>query len=161
MAPWALRMTTIKAAYSTYAVFTTIGVLLGSLWIVAFIVRPPPLSEGAKIMGIFLCYFALVYTWLSRFRVQITHDALSYRSLFSGTRVLRMEEIEVANVVVGKYGPGEAFKPYFRLELMPRQGVSRPPITINLKVFSRNDMRRILESVKTKMPERGRQKETL
>ena len=69
-----------------------------------------------------------VYFWLSRFRLTITPDALTYSSLFTGERVIRFSEITASDIFWQGTGRKRPL-----LEIKARGGTTR----INFKVFSR------------------------
>ncbi|PWT83549.1 MAG: hypothetical protein C5B58_06380 [Acidobacteria bacterium] len=151
MASDAAKPIEMRAARSTYVVFTLLPSVPQFIWIWVAITKPLPPLELVKVFGLFVSYFAFIYFFISRFLVSIVQDAVTYRSLFSGTRTLRLEEIDKAKIKIGEYKRGEGFKPFYRLELIPRADSGKKPIVVNLKVFSLADVRQILAIVDSKI----------
>ena len=143
-----------KAARSTYVIFTVFGGIPLAVWMVAFIVRPPEFPTLVKVFGLFLSYFCFAYFFISRYRFELNDGVLSYRSLFQGTKVLRLDEIEKARLAIGDYSAGERSKPFYRLELFAND-TSKKPIVINLKMFKKEEVQQILECLRTKMVGNG------
>lgn len=87
------------------------------------------------------------WAWLRLFAIETYPDRIQYRSLMnavwdsihgrqaaSGRRERRLEEIGTADYEFGMRG-----QPFVCLAIRPRPGVDRPPLLINLKVFSRTE----------------------
>jgi hypothetical protein len=80
----------------------------------------------------------LCYAWLSRFRIVIDAECLSYRSLFAGTVSYQFTEIRHIAMESGIRDYCDRFKPLVRLVIKPRKDLDAKPVYINLKVFSRS-----------------------
>jgi len=127
---------TIRAAVSTLVVFSlmTLPFCLGFLWLHLFrgLEALPALLTGAL--------WLLACLWWQRFRLQIDPHALSYRTLFGGTRQVRLADID--RVVHAVDFRSRGFRPPIRLEVFSRESAHRA-FDINLKVFSLEDIRRV------------------
>jgi hypothetical protein len=76
-----------------------------------------------------------LFLWIRSFHIRIHYSVLSYTTLFGGTRVLNLAEIESARVDVrrGEYGDE------LELVLNPLPYRSEPPIRIRPGIFSKKD----------------------
>ena len=80
--------------------------------------------------------------WLSAFRLQVKDGMLSYRSLLNGVRSIALSDI---GGVETRVRPSEPFGPFVQLVIIPS---SQPPdraIVVNMKVFSRKDIRSLYD----------------
>ena len=83
---------------------------------------------------------ALVVLWLRSFRLRVADGELSYRTLLA-TRRINLLDIEKAETRLFRTGKG----PYLALVIYPRAEKMQKPIRINIKVFSRGDLSRLLD----------------
>ena len=125
-----------KACASTYAVFSVMFGLLVMLGI-AVAIKSPGTWQVAAIPGGMLVAFLL---WARAFRLTIAGEVLSYRSLFGGTRSIRLADVETAETKLAplKY-------PVTQLIVTPKAATGQPPIIINMKVFSKQDLHRVFD----------------
>lgn len=108
---------------------------------------PVSLPAGALIFA---------FLWIRRFQIEIRGDEIRYTTLFSGMHSLRCSELE-------RYEVGTNFRAHFgpplRLTLFPREDTMKAPIVVNVKVFSRQDIKKLREildaNVKRKAPSAG------
>lgn len=82
----------------------------------------------------------LVVLWLWSIRLKIAAGQLSYRILF-WTRSISLTDIEKAETRLFGSGRGE----YRALVIYPRGEKLQKPIRVNIKVFSREDLRRLFD----------------
>ena len=114
-------------------------------WICLFLAR----RQDARFwlgIGIGSSVLGLLGSWLGSFQVRLFDTTLEYWSLFGGYRVLEQDEIAKARIEVGSSTYVDRFRPPIRLEILPdvlKQ--NRKPIFMNLKVFSRSDLKRIFD----------------
>lgn len=78
--------------------------------------------------------------WVASFRLMVDDRKLIYRSLFSGTRSIALSDVKTAKV---EYGVKDSFGPFHRLTIYPLAKSELRPIVINLKVFSREDIKQL------------------
>jgi hypothetical protein len=121
-----------RACASSYLVFTAIaGIPLVLSGVVAL--REPSFLEAVLVCAAAL---AFVFLWLSRFRLLITPEAVSYSSLFGGKRTVERSDIAEAGFAAR---PGAFESP---LTFVIRSGSGRE-VRINAKVFSRTAVREL------------------
>jgi hypothetical protein len=84
------------------------------------------------------------------FKLTIDGDAISYRTLFSGTRSLLRSEIKCARVEI-KILINRAGVPPYALILEPYPQTGRRPLNINMKFFSRPDLRILFDFLGDKL----------
>jgi len=90
--------------------------------------------------------------WLSRFRVSMSGEVLSHRSLFGGTRSLRFTEIQSAEINADiEFKTQERLAPLFKLILWPEPITGKKPLIINMKVFGKRDLTRVLDLLGPKL----------
>ena len=85
---------------------------------------------------------ACLVLWLSRFRLTLASNVLSYRSL-TGTRSITLDEIDRALIETISKGRGRNQQLSIYTRENPQQAVMR----INIKVFSRDDLRRLFDAL--------------
>ncbi len=97
--------------------------------------------------AVLLCATTGVFlsVWLLSFRLEVQDDQITYRSLLGGRRSLAWHEVATARIEGGAASLADAWKPTFRLIIQPKPGVAAPPLTINLKVFTRSQIRQLLD----------------
>ena len=115
-----------RACGSSYAVFAAVvGAPLG---ISAF----AALNKPSFLKAVFICLAALCFAflWLSRFRLVITPEAVSYSSFFAPERTIQRADIAAAGFAARTGG----FESPFTFVIRSGSGSE---IRINAKVFSR------------------------
>jgi hypothetical protein len=118
------------------------------LWLVVYFVRPSP--EPLLVAGLCACILALSFVWISRFQIILSDESICYRTLFGGTRSLGLSDIERADIEVGMDEltyRDQLFRlrPMVRLVIKPYPSSGKSPMDINLKIFSRRDIDRVLD----------------
>jgi hypothetical protein len=88
----------------------------------------------------------LMFLWVNRFQLSASDSEVSYRTLFGGTRRLQFSQIVSAKIEIGV---GSLFGPFYRLVVKPNDGA--PSMVINMKVFSRTDLQKLLAILHNKM----------
>lgn len=109
--------------------------------IVAF--KNPRAGAGlvAKIIFLVMCLAAV---WVRCFLLKISDGVLVYRTLFGGTKRVKIADIEEASFETGGSGFANRLRPMVRLAVRPQKTAGLPPFDINLKVFSRRDIQELL-----------------
>ena len=97
------------------------------------------------VLGIALVLVAFGEAWLSAYMLQIQEDRLRYRSLFGGTREVRFEEIAESEVQIGVNEYVDRHRPHYRLVVRSVPSLRKCPIIINLKIFTREEVLRLLK----------------
>jgi hypothetical protein len=91
---------------------------------------------------------ATVTLYLATFRITIDHNILSYRHLLQVTRSVRLSDIKLAKIDVRLLFTPAKRPPY---ALFIELATGGPPIVINLKLLSRDDIRVILDFLGDKL----------
>jgi hypothetical protein len=81
----------------------------------------------------------LVFVWIGSFQITVSDSEISYRALFVGTRTLPLSDVASAETEVGT---GRLFGPFHRLVIRPLD--SGQPIVVNMKIFEKGDLERLL-----------------
>jgi hypothetical protein len=95
--------------------------------------------------GAFWCLF---YVGSGHSESGFSGTRVSYRSLLTGTKTLRLDEIEKAEIKIAttvKSGP------VYRLILRPESFTEKKSIVINMKVFSKADLKRVFDFLGSKL----------
>jgi hypothetical protein len=116
---------TFRARLSSYIILT---ICIGITPAIALLIALRGDSGPAWIVAVGIGALLFTYFWLSRFRLTITPQSLTYRSLFTGERVIELSEVEDSQIISqsGLYGVRSL------LEVTARGVKTR----INFKVFS-------------------------
>src|ERR1700675_649829 len=99
------RDLTARACASTYAIMGGVWFLLLGILLHAALRGVKGASQMAALLGGILVF---VLGWVASFRICISGNLFSYRSLFGGTRTIQLGEIESAEIKIGmkeKFGP--------------------------------------------------------
>jgi hypothetical protein len=88
-----------------------------------------------------LLFFAV---WLSRYRIILSAEKISYRSLFGGTRTIRIVDIGHAFVRNGISAKRQSKLSLGTIVIEPVEGANCPQMLINPKPFSRGGLRKLL-----------------
>ena len=141
---------TAKVAVSSFVI---IGICFGMpaiLASIAIVARVSGWQEWLPIFGGDGLLVASAYAWLGAFRLKIRNGTLQYVTLFRSNSV-DLDQIRKVRHVL-EYNPWAHWgEPRDRLEIYTQEGVVRHTFSINLKVFSRNDVTYLLRLFKSKM----------
>jgi hypothetical protein len=94
--------------------------------------------------------------WLRSFKVKVDEVGILHTTLL-GSKLLEWSEIRRAELRTGyrlRYEvdePGHGFGPPFRLVVLPKSEVSKPPVTVNIKLISRESLRMLCEELESKL----------
>ena len=87
----------------------------------------------------------LFYIWLSFFKITVSDDKISYRTMFAGTQCMKRSELKKYKFVHTDYDKMEnRTKPPFVLHLISKVK-GQKPIEINLPVFDAKQFRAFLD----------------
>lgn len=89
---------------------------------------------------------ALVVFWLRSIRLRVADGEICYRTLF-WTRRIHLSDIEKAEIRLISTGRG----PFLALVIHPRYEKMQKPVLVNIKVFSREDLRRLFDLLGAKL----------
>lgn len=132
-----------RSCRSTYLVFLAMFGMLVVLGLAMGLTR-----HDWEAFWISLVVLSFSLLWVASFRLRIDGGELTYRSLFEGTRSIAISEIEMAEATVGIKDP---FGPFHRLTVYPSKKSNAQPIVINLKVFSREDLKQLFHILADKL----------
>jgi hypothetical protein len=142
----------LRASGSSYVVFGLMGgvPLLLSLFIAQY-------REAMFWQASVLCFLvtAVFFVWLASFRLELSENIISYRTLFGGSCSLQLNEIAKVEIKAGSFDYSDRLKPTIRLIITPIPSVMKPPIVVNMKVFRREDMSELLERLNSKLRDYG------
>jgi hypothetical protein len=150
---------TITVARSAYVVISLI--FGGPLILVVPAVTRHPSFSSFEVIALQSTFLLIGLFWLRSIKIELSGQGIGYTTLFSGRRFLAWSEIKTAEL---KFGYREsklsnAVRPIFRLVIEPQPSSGKPPIIINIKVLSKNDVKHLMDivdsNVKTKNPLRG------
>jgi hypothetical protein len=131
-----------RACTSSYVV---LGVIFGFIFILGIWQATVPGGDW-RITLVTGAAFFLAMLWVGTIRIQYSAGLLSYRTLFTGTRSIPLSEIESAETKVISTSKGS----YIILLIHPRGEKGQKPIVIKIKLFSREDVRRLFDLLGSK-----------
>jgi hypothetical protein len=126
-----------RACASSYVI---LGSIFGFIFILAIWQATVPGGDWrlALLAGV---AFTLAMLWVATIRIQYSDGALSYYTLFSGTRIIPLSEIESAETKVISRGRGSTMVLLIHL----RGGKVQKPMVIKIKPFSKEDVGRLFD----------------
>lgn len=136
----------ISAGKSTYVVFSSLVGVPFFIFITVLVTKwPAPGVIYVLLLLLFLesagCF------WISRFNLRIDNESIYYRSLFSGTVHIKLQEIKSVRYRVGATKYKDRFMPNYRLEIKDK---NNKLMIVNLKVFNISDVRKLNEHLNIK-----------
>jgi hypothetical protein len=90
--------------------------------------------------------------WLGAFKIGAGDDTVSFRSLMDGNQKIAYSDIEQVFVTVDILRGGPGRRAPIRLCVSAKQPI-RPPIMINIKVFSADGLRNLMMTLIERAPE--------
>ncbi len=100
--------------------------------------------------------FLFLNLWRSRFLLALDGEQLQYRTLFRGSTLVPLEEIESVELRIGGSRYRDRFRPPIRLHVMTKPGSQVKPFDINLKVFHGKEVARFLEKIEASLADRNK-----
>ncbi len=97
----------------------------------------------------------LAYLWLARFRLVVTEESLTYRTLLRGTVSYPMRGIRRIRRESGVREYTDRFKPFVRLVVEPTAELGAATDYVNLKVFNVPAVRGVIGFLKLKYKDLG------
>jgi len=125
------------ASLSSYLILGSIFLLL-TLFGLYVAIRAP--SHDLNFVYVLAGLLVFSLFWLRSIRLRVRGVELCYRTLF-WTRRVNLSDIEKAETRLFGTSKGT----YRALVIYPRGGRMRKPMRVNIKVFSREDLRRIFD----------------
>jgi hypothetical protein len=141
-----------RAGKSTYFIFFLLWSVPSIPLCSVIILRPNLLGELWKALAIVVPFGAIVFFWVSRFRIELSDRWLSYTSLFTGTNKMAINDIQSVEFHMGIKQGEVTFLPPIRLEIVPTPRSLAKKIVINAKVFNRRDTASLLSRLKEMNP---------
>ena len=136
---------TARACASTYAIMVGTWALLFLVVLYSALRHANGAWPLVSVLGGVLLF---TLCWVGSFRISIFGNSVSYRSLLAGTRTLRLTEIEKAEI---KIATTEKFGPFYKLILWPESFTQKKSIVINMKIFSKADLKRVFDFLGPKL----------
>jgi hypothetical protein len=137
---------TARACASTYRIAAGMWIML-FLPALYFVLRHG--SNAWPLLTVVGLTFAFVFYWVRSFEISISGNTLSYRSFLGRTRMLRLNEIEKAEIRIDA-----DTRPVWKLILWTEPTSQKEAIVINMKVFSKADLNRVFDFLGPKLKER-------
>jgi len=130
------------ADHRTFCVFGAIG---GVPLLVSLLAA---LKEPSFWGAVAICVLLLtaLFFWIVAFRICITEKAISYRTLFGGTKCLEFSQIKSYKMEKRLYS---AFGPAIRLVITSKAAAGVRAIVINVKVFGKKDLKQLFETLES------------
>lgn len=119
------------AAKLTYVVFSMMVGIPFLLFLAALLIRGP-FPGCIVLMLFFILVESFICFYISRFKIKITADSILYRTMFLGTKEIKISNVESVQYRIGADTYKERFLPLYRLEIRDK---SRTMI-INVKFLS-------------------------
>jgi hypothetical protein len=119
-----------------------------TIWLVAGLNRGRIVWQPIVICLLALAFFLL---WLRSYKLVLSDHGISYRSLFRGTISLVLSEIEKVHVQVECSISADRYRPTIRMIFEPKAFVRKPPIVVNLKLFSKTDLSQLNDLIDSKL----------
>jgi len=138
----------IRACGSSYLVFT---IVWGALLVLFSIVS---MHKGKILwLPIAICLFAMAifYLWLGFYKLELSNNSITYRSLLRGTSSLAFSETDRVEIQTGHSKYSDRFRPTIRLVIKPKPFVNKPHLVVNLKVFNKSDLIRLDNYLNSKL----------
>lgn len=136
----------MRACVSSYINFIIIFCIPISILVLASFKS----SSCLKPIYLFSLAFLLFIIWLSFFKVTVTEEVISYRTLFGGTKSIRFDEIQKVQILFGWFKYSDRFKPMRRIAIEPIDS-QRKIIYINMKVFSIKELNKLFDIMEKKL----------
>jgi hypothetical protein len=86
---------------------------------------------------------AAAWIWLACFSIQVSDRKLRYRTAFAD-RTIGIDDIGGIDFEVGSMPWSERYRPWHRLVIQPKAEAGQRPITINARVFSRDELQHLV-----------------
>lgn len=133
--------TVFRACLSSYVTF---GIIAGAP-LLAYLLLPlfgkPMLWQPIAILSV---AFLIIFIWLRSFKIMLYDDQITYKTLFSTASSLNYSDVVQAKVESGIGNGLNRNGPTVRLVVHPLLSSRESPLIINAKVFSREDIKKIL-----------------
>ena len=136
------------AAISSFLVLETPIVFLTALFF-ALALKDPTMWIAVAVCLSVGCF---IFLWLKSFKVEIVDDSLTYSSLFGGAKTFALPDIDHVRAEMGIARYADRFRPTTRLVVATRKGADARTVDINLRVFGRSDVKRLVEALSATRP---------
>jgi len=144
---------TIKAEWTGYLVFSIIYVPIALLGAAA--VYKNPSSDSLPLLYIPLLVLGLFFVWFESFRIVLSTDGVSYKTLFSRGFNVRFPQVKKLEIDVGLYPSGSEKQAvrgrgFYRFNLFTNDAAT--PFSINMKPFSKRDLAILTDAIVARNP---------
>lgn len=145
------RPLSFGATRSAYITFTVMfgGLIIFSLGVAVF-----GDSSFWQAAAILLVVYVFILLWLRAFRVTVTDYGVRVASLFRADKLFHWSEIASAEIRVGysvRYGSRDALRSPFRLVILPKEGIGKSPLVINVKLLSLHDLQHLCDALEARL----------
>ncbi len=127
-------------------------IVFGLMWglplaAIPFITLRGNFTGAWQVVGLLAGALVLSFSWINRFRIILSEESLSYRTLFGGTVSLNLVDIKKAYLTCGwrNYSDQVCCQPLFALVIEPKPSTPSREILINAKMFSQKDLQRVMD----------------
>ena len=144
---------TIRAEWTGYLVFSIIFVPIALLG--AFAVYKNPSSSSLAPVYLPLIVLALFFVWIESFRITLSADGVSYKTLLSKGFNVQFAQIKKVEVDVGLYPSGSEKQAvrnrgFYRFNIFTNDAAA--PFSINMKPFSKRDLAILTDVIAAQNP---------
>lgn len=133
-------MLIIRGATGSLIVLETLAAVPLCLCIVAALKK----ANAVAPLIIVLTGMCLIALWVKGYVVRVFQGRLERQTFLGGRREINLVDIEEATVEAGRQKYMDRFRPPLRLAIKPHNHASAKSFDINLRLFSRNDIARLL-----------------
>jgi hypothetical protein len=140
-----------RAKRNVYIIFS---VMFGGLVVLNLVAAVFGDSSFWLAVAISSFVYACSMLWLRASQITATNDGVRLGCLFVADKSLSWDEIASAEIRVGysvRYGSLDALRPPFRLVILPKEGIKKPPIVINVNLLSLDDLQRLCDALEARL----------
>jgi hypothetical protein len=140
----------IKIIRPSKSGYITFGCIAGVPMIIGIVAAFKSIS-ALWIVGICLLGMITAWMWISTYEIRISDKEIIFKSFFGGTRSMKITEVDNAKITRFSYQTQkEILGPPNQLRVFPHFVAGLQAISINAKVFSRKDLKYLVEFLKKK-----------
>jgi hypothetical protein len=136
----------IRAEWTAYAVFSILFVPLSLLFLNSYLQNPSANSGQPVFFSVGILAFFLI--WISAFKINLTQQGITYKTLFSKGFQIDFSSIKKIDVAIGINAGRKGG--FYRLNLTTTD--SAEPFTINMKPFSKRELATLIGAIVAATP---------
>lgn len=140
-----------RAKSSVYVIFS---VMFGGLVIFSLCVAVFGDSSFWLAVAISSIVYACSMLWLRASQITVTNNGVRLGCLFVADKFLSWDEIASAEIRIGysvRYGSLDALRPPFRLVILPKEGIKKPSIAVNVNLLIPDDLQRLCDALEARL----------